>query len=258
MIKATSLLIIIFIALTIQSCASKKEILYFQDGDSLGSQPIDYKQNTIQPNDILAVTIGALVNETATAYNKPAPASSTSAQNNLEILKLQGYLVDIDGVIKLPVLGKISTTNKTIRQLERYLNTVLEEGGHLVNPSVSVRLLNAKVTILGEVNNPGTFTFTEQYITIPQALGYAGDLKINGIRKDLILIREVDGIRNISHIDLTTSNWMNENKYIVKPNDVILVNPNNAKVKTAGYIGNASTVLTLASLILSSVVLLTR
>ena len=257
-VKVTAPIILLLIAITIQSCASKKEILYFQDADTFSDQAINYKQNTLQPNDILAVTIGALVNETAAAYNKPAPVSSTSAQNNLEILKLQGYLIDTEGYIKLPVLGKISTTYKTIRELEVYLTELLEQGGHLVNPSVSVRLLNAKVTILGEVNSPGTYTFTEQYITLPQALGYAGDLKINGIRKDVILIREVDGIRNIAHIDLTTSNWMNETKYIIKPNDVILVNPNNAKVKTAGYIGNASTVLTLASLILSSVVLLTR
>jgi len=258
MLKVTVPFILLLIATTLQSCASKKDILYFQDASTYSDQAIDYKQNTIQPNDILAITIGAIVNETAIPYNKPTPTSSTSAQNNIEILKLQGYLVGTNGMIKLPVLGELSTTNKTTYDLERYLTTVLEEDGHLVNPSVSVRLLNAKVTVLGEVNNPGTFTFTEQYITLPQALGYAGDLKINGIRKDIVLIREADGIRHIAHVDLTTSNWMNDSKYIIKPNDVILVNPNNAKIKTAGYIGNASTVLTLASLILSTVVLLTR
>ena len=114
------------------------------------------------------------------------------------------------------------------------------------------------MTILGEVKNPGTYSFTEQNITILQALGYAGDLTINGKRDDILITREVDGVRKISHIDLTSSSFMDSEFYFIKPNDNIIVNPNNPKVKSAGFVGNVGTILTIASLALSITILLTR
>jgi polysaccharide export outer membrane protein len=252
-----SIFMAIFLAVLLQSCASKKDILYFQDAANYPSIPLEYGGTMIQPNDILSIGVTALVPETAIPYN--LQTMGNNANNlNIEILKLQGYLVSPQGAITFPVLGTISVLKLSISELEQHLKTLLEQGGHLVNPSVSIRLLNAKVTVLGEVNKPGTFTFTEQYITVPQALGYAGDLTINGKRNDILLIRETEGVRTISHLDLTTANWMNDSKYVVKQNDVLVINPNNPKIKTAGYIGNTGTLLTVFSLVLSSLILLTR
>ncbi len=248
----------VMLALLLNACATKKELLYLQDIDNYGSTPIHYTSNTIQPNDIISVTISALVPETAIAYNKQLGLDVSSNQNSMEALKLQGYLVTLEGFITLPVLGKTQVVGKTISSLESELVNILENEGHLIGPSVSIRILNAKVTILGEVKNPGTFSFTEQFITLPQALGYAGDLTINGTRTDMLVIREIDGIRHISHVDLTSSDWMNDSRYMIKPNDIIIVNPNKAKVKTAGFIGNAGTLLSIASVLLSSIILLTR
>lgn len=246
-----------FLILFMVSCASKKDVLYFQDAANYPSIPLEYIGTMIQPNDILSIRVSSLVPETAIPYNMQT-ASTTAAVSNVEILKLEGYLVSPQGAITFPVLGTISVLKLSISELEQHLKKLLEQGGHLVNPSVSIRLLNAKVTVLGEVNKPGTFTFTEQFITVPQALGYAGDLTINGKRNDILLIRETEGVRTITHLDLTTANWMNDPKYAVKQNDVLVINPNNPKIKTAGYIGNTSAVLTIASLLLSSIVLLTR
>ncbi|KFF02519.1 polysaccharide biosynthesis/export family protein [Flavobacterium hydatis] len=242
--------------LLLQSCASKKEILYFQDSTTYQSSPIEYTGSLIQPNDILSITVGAKVPETVIPYNiQPLGANSMS---NIETIKLQGYLVSPQGAIIFPVLGSISVANKTTSALEQELKNTLEAGGHLIDPTVSIRLLNAKVTVLGEVNKPGTYSFTEQYLTLPQALGYAGDLTINGKRKDIILIRESEGVRTIKHLDLTTTDWMNNPDYTIRQNDVLVINPNNSKVKSSGYIGNAATILTIASLVLSTVILLTR
>jgi polysaccharide export outer membrane protein len=252
-----SIFMAIFLAVLLQSCASKKDILYFQDAANYPSIPLEYGGTMIQPNDILSIGVTALVPETAIPYN--LQTMGNNANNlNIEILKLQGYLVSPQGAITFPVLGTISVLKLSISELEQHLKTLLEQGGHLVNPSISIRLLNAKVTVLGEVNKPGTFTFTEQYITVPQALGYAGDLTISGKRNDILLIRETEGVRTISHLDLTTANWMNDSKYVVKQNDVLVINPNNPKIKTAGYIGNTGTLLTVFSLVLSSLILLTR
>ncbi|MEA9414120.1 polysaccharide biosynthesis/export family protein [Flavobacterium sp. PL02] len=244
------------ILLLLQSCASKKDILYFQDSADYKSSSIEYAGSLIQPNDILSITVGAKVPETVIPYNIQQLGSNS--MSNIETIKLQGYLVSPQGTIVFPVLGEIPVVNKSTSELEQELKNVLEVGGHLINPTVSIRLLNAKVTVLGEVNKPGTYSFTEQYLTLPQALGYAGDLTINGKRKDIILIREALGIRTIKHLDLTTTDWMNNPDYTIRQNDVLVVNPNNSKVKSSGYIGNAATILTIASLVLSTVILLTR
>ena len=198
-----------------------------------------------------------MVPETAIPYNNLVQKSGQALQN-IELIKLQGYLVGTDGYIVLPILGRILVANKTIASVEKELIRILEKDQHLISPSVSVRLLNAKVTILGEVNRPGTYNFTEQFISIPQALGYAGDLTIQGKRTDIILVREQEGTRTSSRIDLTTTNWMNNPEYRVMPNDVIVVNPNITKVKSSGIVGNASIVMSIVTTLLSITVLLTR
>ena len=244
--------------LILSSCASKKDLLYFQDAENSIPAKIEYANNTLQPNDILDVKIGALVPETVIPYNNLVQKSGQALQNNIELIKLQGYLVGTDGYIVLPILGPILVANKTIASVEKELIRILEKDQHLISPSVSVRLLNAKVTILGEFNRPGTYNFTEQFISIPQALGYAGDLTIQGKRTDIILVREQDGTRTSSRIDLTTTNWMNNPEYRVMPNDVIVVNPNITKVKSSGFVGNASIVMSIVTTLLSITVLLTR
>ena len=103
-----------------------------------------------------------------------------NASPDIQVMQLEGYLVDSKNMINFPVLGTISTLNLTTQNLAELIKTELVERGHLTDPNVIVRLLNAKVTILGEVNTPGTYNFTEQNITLLQALGYAGDLTING------------------------------------------------------------------------------
>jgi polysaccharide export outer membrane protein len=242
------------IFLLVSSCATKKEILYMQDIEKYNNQPVTFSSPKIQPNDILNITVGALVEESATPYNKV----SAIAGNSIQMMQLEGYLVSKDNTINFPELGVISTQDKTVIEFEQHIKKLLEEGNHLKNPTVNVRLLNAKVTILGQVNQPGTYNFTENNITLLQALGYAGDLTINGKREDIKVIREVDGNRLISTIDLTSGEFLNSEFYIIKPNDVIVVDPNNPKVKSAGFVGNTATVISVVSILLTSIVLITR
>lgn len=246
----------LLVLLVLQSCATKKQILYMQDASMLNQTEVPYTNNSLHPNDILSIKVGALNPEAALPYNNPTTTEAIG--NSVELLKLGGYLVSSDFTIDFPVLGELSVKNKTPQTLEDFLEQALESGGHLVSPNVSVRLLNAKVTILGEVNQPGTYTFTENNITVLQALGLAGDLTINGKREDVVLVREENGVRTVGHINLTETDWMNTPLSSVKPNDVLIVNPNTAKVKSAGIIGNAGTALAVASIILSTIVLLTR
>jgi len=261
--KITDFLLLFFISILLSACATKRDLYYFQGADTSGplkilstSKVIQYESTTIQPNDILSVKVGASVAESALPYN---PYQNMNVRSSsIELRKLSGYLVTIDGTIKLPILGVIKVANKTTRELELSLIKLLEEGGHLLKAFVNIRLINAKVTLLGEVNKPGTYTFLEQIISIPQALGYAGDLTINGKRTDVLLIREIAGKRIMKHIDLTKTDWMNGATYYVKPNDVIVVRPNVAKVKSSGLIGSFTSLISIVSIIITATYLIRR
>ena len=251
--KILSIFIIIGL---LQSCVSKKQMLYLQDLNNVSGQEVTYNNHTLQIDDILKISVGALVPEAALPYNN-LTANSVVA-NNIDIMKLDGYLVSQNSTINFPVLGELSVKEKTTQDLENDIKKLLVDGGYLINPNVAVRLLNAKVTILGEVQRPGTFSFTENNISLLQALGLAGDLTINGSREDVVVLRYVDGLQTTERINLTSANFLSGPYQMVKPNDVIVVNPNSAKLKTAGYVGNISAILGITSIILTSILLFTR
>ena len=240
--------------LLLSSCVSKKELLYFQDIQSYNNSEVISSQNILQENDILKIDVSSLEMSASIPYNKVNSGSNLG--NSLLLLQLNGYLVSSKKTINFPILGEISVEGKTTQDLEKYLKNLLESGGHLLNPNVSVRLLNSKVTILGEVRNPGTFTFTEKNITLLQALGLAGDLTIDGNRKDVIIIREVDGQRTTTNLDLTSASLFSSSYQNIQSNDVIIVNPNSKKITSAGLIGNISTVLSIASILLSTIIII--
>ena len=173
-------------------------------------------------------------------------------------MKLNGYLVSQELTINFPQLGAISVFQKTPAQLEVYLKNRLISEGHLKNPIVTVRLLNSKFTVLGEVNKPGTFNYSENRLTLLQAIGIAGDLSLHGRRDNIVMIREIDSKRTITNIDLTKSDWIQTEWNYIRPNDVIIVYPNQPKVKSAGFVGNVGTAVTVVSVLLSTIILLTR
>lgn len=235
------------------SCVSKKNLLYLQDLQSYNNSEVISSQNILQENDILKIDVTSIEMNASIPYNK---ASVPNNFASLQLLQLNGYIVSKKKTINFPILGEISVSGKTTEDLEQYLKELLESEGHLINPNVTVRLLNSKVTILGEVRNPGTYTFTEKNISLLQAIGLAGDLTIDGNRKDIIVIRESDGQRTTTNIDLTSASWLTGLYQNIRPNDVIIINPNSKKITSAGLIGNISTVLSIASILLSTIILI--
>lgn len=237
------------------SCTTKKDILYIQTSgnNTFENKILDQK---IEVNDILSVKIGSLNSESSNVYNIDAMGSGTTTVGTVDVnIALKNYLVNNEGLIILPVLGNIKVSDKTTSELEKFLTKKLIDEGHLLEPTVSVRILNSKVTILGEVRSPGTYSFPEKNITLLQALGLAGDLTINGVREDILLIRQDANGKTINHINLTKKDWMNTDLYYIKQNDVIVVNPNNAKIKSAGIIGNAGALISVISILLTVIVL---
>lgn len=238
------------------SCSTKKQILYLQDIDAYNNSEVLSIENTIQHNDILSVVVSSSIIETAEPYNKATTtAGSTSAGQN-QNYQNQGYLVSKDLEIKLPILGNIPVANKTLKELESFVENLLVSAEHLNDPTVMVSLLNAKFTTLGEMGT-GTHYFSENNLTILQAIGMAGDLNINGLRDDIILIREIDGKRTIAHLDLTSANLFESPYYYIKPNDLIYVKPNDVRVRSAGFITGPTALIGFGTLILTTILLLT-
>lgn len=236
-----------------QSCSSKKEILYLNISPSTPESDFVWTDIYIQPNDILSVKITADNPELAIPYNLSALQNN---QGQANALLMQGYLVSNQGFINLPVIGMLKVSDLTLNQAETYIQKSLIDKGLLKNPVVICRLVNAKFTVLGEVKAPGTFTFYENNLTLLQALGLAGDLTINGVRKKITIIRTEKGKQTYYAVDLTRNDWFKSPCYFIKPNDVIIVDPNTAKVKSSGIIGNPGNFVSILSVLLSSIILI--
>ncbi|MDW5287860.1 polysaccharide biosynthesis/export family protein [Formosa sp. PL04] len=238
--------------LFVNSCASKKEILYFQDYENIPKDVI-INATKIQINDILSISVKSLVSEAAEPYNRN---NNSGGGNSTEMMKLNGYLVSSTGSITFPILGVIQVNNKTTPDLEVFIKNILIEEGHLKDPTVIVRIVNAKFTVLGEVGSPGTYDYDEETITLPQAIGMAGDLSINGVRGDVMIIREVDQVRTVAHIDMTKTDWFTSPYYNIKQNDIIVVNPNGPEVLKSGYFTSVGALMGLVSFVITLVLLL--
>ncbi|MES2411389.1 MAG: polysaccharide biosynthesis/export family protein [Bacteroidota bacterium] len=241
MIKKIFLLLL---SLTVLSCANKKDILYYQDLNNGSQEYINYLSSTLQINDILFIKVSALIPESAEPFNLQI---GSNGNVNIEAYKIQGYLVSQEGTIVFPILGTIHLAGKTTTEAQNLIAKMLSDGGYIKEPTVSVRVINSKITVLGEVKGPGTYNYNEQNLSLNQAIGLAGDLTINGVRKDVMIIREVNGVRTYARVDLTSSDWFTSPYYYVKQNDIIIVNPNGPKIKTAGYLTNIGATLGILS-----------
>lgn len=238
------------------ACSTKNQFIYLNDSNKYDTfSKIDYslQKELIKPGDILKIDVQTIVPEAALPYNILNNGSST---NQIDLLKLEGYLVDDFSMINFPVLGKISVAGLSDIEIETKITSLLLDGNHLTNPNVKVRRINSRFTILGEVSNPGTFSYYDQKLNIFQAIGYAGDLTIYGKRNDVKLIREENGINEIYNIELTQTDLLNRPIYYIKNNDIIIVSPTYNRVKSAGFIGTPSTIASIVSLLLSVTILL--
>ena len=229
--------------LVLTSCGSRKDIVYFQDepieDGVLVSEP---KPIIYKPDDILTINVSALDPDTVKPFNLQVVSNNdTNLLNAGGRQQFQSYLIDYDGNIDFPVLGKLKVAGLNRTELTAMLVKKISEYAN--NPIVNVRLSNFTITILGEVRNPGTFTIQDERITVLEALGLADDLTIFGKRKNVLLIREVDGKKKFAKIDLTSVNAVNSPVYYLQQNDVIYVEPNNAKIRASSYNQNNSVLI---------------
>ncbi|MGZ3763976.1 MAG: polysaccharide biosynthesis/export family protein [Mucilaginibacter sp.] len=233
------------------SCVNKKQIAYFQKGigqpDTIAVAHAYIPK--IQPGDILAITVGSLnplassffnpfstmpvtndnsVGNATNPASQPLSSGANSSSPQLVQSAAPGFLVDAAGTIELPLMGTVKVAGLTTSEARSLIKEKLKT--YLKEPTVNVRFLNYKISVLGEVLHPSVYVIPNETITLPEALGLAGDMTIYGERRNVLVIRDENDKKEFGRVDLTTRDVYNSPFYYLHANDVIYVEPAKGKI----------------------------
>ena len=216
--------LLIFIVLPLIFSCSRRNLGYFSNygENEFLTEKItsNIKKPLIQSGDLLQITVTDSNPDTAEPFNRISPNTNES---NL----LSGYLVDENGIIDFPVLGRIKIGGKTKAEAKLSLTNLLTN--YLGNPIVNIRYLNYRITVVGEVKNPSTILVPSERINLLEALGMAGDLTIYGKRENVMIINESNGVRTVSQLNLNDKNILDSPHFYLQPNDIVYVEPVKAR-----------------------------
>lgn len=243
----------LIICLISSSCVSNKKIVYFQGAENT----IDETKVTeakIQPNDNLLILVSSPKVEVSDIFN--SIQINERGNSTQESLALQGYIVDKDGYINFPILGRVKLGGLTKNEAINLLQEKISE--YVVESTVNIRFLNFRVTVLGEVNKPGVYTVTNETISLPEALGLAGDMTIHGRRNNVLVCREVNGKKEFYRMDMTSPDLFRSPNYYLQQNDIVYIQPNKAKSSGAGYNQNLPIWVSVFSTIITIIALVTK
>lgn len=227
--KKNQLHLLSVIILLLSSCSAYKNVPYYQDLNRLAptqEEATNYSPLIIHPSDVLGISVTSRTPEASAIFNYTSKDYNTA---------FTGYLVDQQGNIQLPLIGKLKVEGLTTTELQEKVNQLLLT--YYKDPVTNIRIINFKVAVYGDVLKPDVYTIKDDKITLMQALALAGDLNITAMRKNVVLIREENGKRNYIPIDLTSKNIFSSPYYYLKSNDQIYVQPDKAKYSTVdrGY-----------------------
>ncbi len=253
--KFYQMLAVASVAVLLGSCGSTKDVPYFQNAETVDlSKSATLYDARIMPKDQITITVSTTNDEAAAPFNMTVPTPlSVGQRNSYSQPMLQTYLVDNNGFINFPILGALKVGGMTKTECENMIQEKIRPYmASTENPIVTVRMTGYQISVIGEVNRPGTFTVSREKITVLEALAQAGDLTIYGQRKNVQLIREdANGQKSIHFLDLTDANLINSPYYYMQQNDVINVTPNKVKAQNSS-VGSMTTLWFSATSILIS------
>lgn len=250
-------LIFSFFILMLSSCVSKKEIIYFQF-DEIDQSKVSNKYKTFfKPDDILEVTISAKDVEAVRPFNLAAVTYSTSSNSAIGVAQQQTYLIDSEGQIEIPLLGKVKLGGLTREQGIALIKNKLAQG-FIKDPHINIRITNFKISILGDVQAPGNYVIPNERITIIDAIGLAGDLNISGNRENILVIREENEKKIKYRVNLLSNKTFSSPVFYLQQNDVVIVEQNKAKMQSASSNSNTSLLISITGVLIGVLTLLTR
>ena len=225
-IKNYSILVLLLASV---SCVNTKKATYFSDQKTGSFDAPVIPKLVIQNNDLLSISVSSLNPEASAVFNQP---NNAPTNNTTTTASATGYLVDGDGNVQMPFLGAVKAVGLTKDELKDKLTKSLVEKKLLVDPIITIRFLNFKVTVLGEVAHPTVVTVPSERISLLEAIGLAGDLTIYAQRDNVLVIRDEDGKKVTHRLNLNSTELFTSPYYYLKTNDVVYVEPNKSKVAT--------------------------
>ncbi|PPK87959.1 polysaccharide export outer membrane protein [Neolewinella xylanilytica] len=257
-------LLALLLVIAATGCVSHEELINFKPLDPVSLSPQQITNNTsltVQPEDLLRITISSLNPEAAEPFNQSQEDSQQRNQSgsggvgSLQLELTTGYFVDDAGYIDFPVLGSLDVGGLTLSEIKELIAGRLADG-YLKDPVVNVRFLNFKVTILGEVMAPGLLRLSNKRVTLLEALGMAGDLTNYANRTNVLIMREDNGERTFARLNLQNEDIFSSPYFYLEQNDVIYVEPIEARVATVAdplqrIVGYASAALSLVSIVIA-------
>lgn len=247
----------LFLVLFLFSCASRKDIVYYQGIDGIApSEKSTSYEIKIQPDDLLMIIVSAEDPEIAAPFN--LKSISIQSPGKLDVVTgqqtMQLYLADANGFIEFPVLGKLKVSGLTRSEVLQLLQQKI--GVYIKNPMINLRIMNFKISVQGEVNLPGTYPVASDRITLIEALTMAKDLTIYGKRNNILVIREIDGVKSYNRVDITKAEFINSPFYYLAQNDVVYVEPNKNKINGAAIGPNTGVIISISSLLITLITLI--
>ncbi len=250
MFSKTKLFILSTLSLFILSCASRKEVVYFQDASHFETLVSESTANTkFKVDDLVSIHVSTLDPEASAPFN----LFKGSEEGGVRPEQVN-YLVDKNGEIDFPVIGKIKIVGLSPSETRDLLRDKLTD--YLKDPIINIRIRNFSVTVLGSVNRPGTYGVNGEQITILEALGLAGDINIKGRRDNVMVIRDFDGTKVYNRINLNSKKALNSPSYYLTQNDIVYVEPNKSGITASNLDQRASITVSIASLLITSAVIL--
>lgn len=242
------------------ACSAPKDVVYFQGVDALTPEQKALMNQTystrIVPDDMLNITVTAWDPTVTTPFNPPTYAYAQQGEQPIYASQaLYTYLVDKEGNINFPVLGKIYVQGLTKQELSEKLQKDISK--YVTDPLVNVQITNFKVTMMGEVNRPGALTVRNDRLSVLDAIGQVGDLTINANRKNILIIRDNNGTKEFARVDMTDPELLASPYFYLRQNDVVYVEPNSAKRKNARYSQAQQYSVTVFSSVISAVSIIT-
>lgn len=225
-------ILVLTLCLVLTSCKTYKKINYIQDVRVNSTEQIAENLGIrIQPKDMLSIVVSSKTPELAAVFNLPVVSYQAGSEtvSGAGSQRLIGYVVDNDGYIDFPILGKIQVSGMTRWELQDDIKERIINQGLMKELVVSVEFMNFKISIMGEVNAPGAYTINGDKVTILEALSMAKDLTIFGKRDGVYVIREEAGTRTTYQIDLRSTRLFDSPAFYLRQNDVIYVEPNNVR-----------------------------
>ena len=252
--KLLHTIVLLFLVLNF-GCASKKNFIYFQDQKTTQSK--SKFELKLAKGDLLNIQVFGCDEESIKIFNIPSSTSQSSNRGYYVGATVpQGYLVNNEGEIDFPVIGKIKLEGITLDNAVDIIKSRLSL--YLKEPKVNIQIQNFKITVLGDVKNPGTIQVPNEKITLLEAIGIAGDLNITALRKNIIVLRDEGSSKKQYRVDLTNKEFIDSQVYYLQQNDVIYVEANQAKINSSNVSGSSSIIVAIASLIITTVNILIK